>query len=105
MSMTEQFEKYLKTFMAEHIRGLPKSFGSVKEYRDQCMLMFNGWRILQRYSDYHTPRFKRLDLLMKKIDDFDTTLGRPIDLQTVRSITNHTTWLEIHQEARMFPDP
>lgn len=99
------FNDYLNNFVARYVKGLPESFDSVQHYRTTCMLLFNGWDLLKMFPEYSSPspRFKQLEEVLKEFDQFDTTLGRPIEMKTIRSIMHNPTWREIRRKIRMLP--
>ena len=57
MKVSVPFETYLKRFLAENIKELPKSFESIQHYRDTCMFLFNGWQLLKLFPEYSSSRY------------------------------------------------
>lgn len=103
MKTKTSFDNYLKKFVDEYLRGLPQSFESVHHYLDSCMFLLNGWDLLKMFPEYSPHRFKALEDIVNEINQFDTTLGRPLEMQTIRSITHHSTWQEIRKKIRRLP--
>lgn len=101
MKTSVPFDTYLMRFLNEYIIGLPKSFESVQHYRDTCMLLFNGWQLLKMFPEYSSPKFKKLEEVLNKIDLFDNTLERPLEMATIRHIEYDPIWREIHREVQM----
>ncbi len=101
MKIEITFDEYLKKFLTQEIHGLPKSFGSIQHYRDTCMFLFDKWLLLKKFSEYSSPQYKRLEDLLNKIDQFDNTLSRPLEINTIRAIEHNAVWREIHKEIQM----
>lgn len=103
MKTPTSFNTYLNSFVNRHIKNLPRSFESIEHYRDTFMFIFNGWMLLKKFPEYSSSSFKirELEKLLHKFDQFDTTLGRPLEMQTIRSITFHPTWQEIIKESKI----
>lgn len=101
MKTSVPFDVYFKRFLTEHIKGLPKSFDSINQYRDTCMLLFNGWQLLKMFPEYSSPKFKKLEDLLNKIDQFDNTLERSLEMKAIKSIGQNPNWKAIHKEVEI----
>jgi hypothetical protein len=101
MKTKTSFDDYLKKFINEYLKGLPQSFESVHHYLDSCMFLFNGWDSLKMFPEYTPSKYKALEEIVNEIDQFDTALGRPIEMNTIRSIAHNPTWREICKKIRM----
>ena len=105
-SDTDAFNRYLKRFIGEHIKTLPKrAFRAVEDYESMFMLMFHGWRLLKEHPCSSPSKLKKLESLIEMIDRFDDSIERPIQLTTLRSIEYHSDWKRIQNEARNIQFP
>jgi hypothetical protein len=100
MTTPDQYEAYLKRFLAEYITPLSTlCFQKPEDYEFMLFLLFQGWRIIKKSSIYCENRFKKLAALVEMIDRFDDTLERPLQKREIMAIHFNPQWRPIQNEA------
>ncbi len=101
MTSRNAFETYLIRFLNEHIRTIPdKSYFSVQDFQTDFLLMLKGWELLKIHPLTSSQRLSELQPLMDMIDKFNTSLKRPLELDTLQTALTQPLWKKIKQDAR-----
>ncbi|GAB5411166.1 MAG: hypothetical protein ChlgKO_02800 [Chlamydiales bacterium] len=101
MKSSEPFYRGINIIVNHYIRKMPSiSFQTVNQYEMFMSKLLNSRTTFCDWKEYESPKYNTLKSFLDQLCEFGSTIKRPIDLQTVRSIPSKKEWAELIKASR-----